>query len=766
MKYVLRLTALALAAWVVGFAAVPASLAATPVEAADALIHRLLGDKADQFSLELIPRKGDLDVFEIETVGDKVVLRGSTGGTIASALNWYLKHYCRCQVTWCGGDQLNLPQPLPAVKPKVRIVSPYKYRYYFNYCTFSYSGSWWDWPRWQREIDWMALNGINMPLALTGEEAIWQKVYKDMGLADEDLAGFFPGPAFFAWFYMGNLDGWGGPLPQSWVDSHRDLQKKIVARQRELGITPVLPAFSGHVPAALAQKFPQAKIRKMHGWVTFDPTYMLDPTDPLFTRIGKAFILEQTRQYGTDHLYSADTFNENTPTSDDPAFLAAAGKGVYEAMAAGDPQATWIMQGWLFYFESDFWGKPQVQALLKSVPTGKMILLDLFAEMHPMWQATDHFQGQPWIWCFLHNFGGNSGLYGGLEQLGKDLSAKKSSLFQKGPIGVGLTMEATQTNPIMYDFMTDMMWRDKAPDIAQWVADFAVRRYGQDLPATKKAWQVLLKASYSGDSDTRPQTPVWSRPSYGGNSSRYRRAIYSNVSQIPLLEAWELLDSCSGQLGRVDAYRYDLIDVSRQVLADLANPLLRDALAAYGRQDRQAFNKCAQQYLQLMRDMDELAATRSEFQLGNWIAQARGWGANDQERALYEFNARDLVTLWGDRGSKLVDYSRRQWGGLIKDFYLPRWEKFFAAMDAAMDEGNFDRRAFNAQIAEWEEEWTHQQKEFSAKAVGDSVEVSHRLLEKYRPIITKTLAEPVVRPIVRAKTEPATRPRSRTAERD
>lgn len=43
-------------------------------------------------------------------------------------------------------------------------------------CTQSYSFLWWDWARWEQEIDWMALNGINLALAWSGQEAIWQRV--------------------------------------------------------------------------------------------------------------------------------------------------------------------------------------------------------------------------------------------------------------------------------------------------------------------------------------------------------------------------------------------------------------------------------------------------------------------------------------------------------------------------------------------------------------------------------------------------------------
>ena len=36
--------------------------------------------------------------------------------------------------------------------------------------TASYSSAFWDWRRWEREIDWMALHGVNLPLAFTGAQ--------------------------------------------------------------------------------------------------------------------------------------------------------------------------------------------------------------------------------------------------------------------------------------------------------------------------------------------------------------------------------------------------------------------------------------------------------------------------------------------------------------------------------------------------------------------------------------------------------------------
>ena len=118
--------------------------------------------------------------------------RGGTGVAMCSALNWYLKYYCNASASW-RGNQLKLPDPLPEVERKIRKTSPYKFRYLFNYCTFSYTLASWDWEQWQEMIDWMALNGINMPLAVTGQEIIWQNVSRELGLSDEQIHDFFVG---------------------------------------------------------------------------------------------------------------------------------------------------------------------------------------------------------------------------------------------------------------------------------------------------------------------------------------------------------------------------------------------------------------------------------------------------------------------------------------------------------------------------------------------------------------------------------------------
>jgi len=378
------------------------------------LINRVIPNRASDFVVEDLLSNEKADVFEIESRNNKIVLRGNNGVAVASALYYYLTHFCHCQITW-NGTNLNIPAILPRISKKIHQSSPYQYRYYLNYCTFNYSMSWWDWKRWEKEIDWMALHGINMPLAITGEEYTWYNLYKEMGFSDEDLQSFFSGPAYFSWFWMGNLDGWGGPLPVSWMKSHMELQKKIIQRERELGMKPVLPAFSGHVPAAFKRKFPNARLKATNWKNGFDDTYILDPEDSMFAVVGKRFLKTQTKLFGTDHLYSADTFNENEPPSDDSIYLSKLSERLYKSMEETDPASVWVMQGWLFYSDRKFWKAPQIKALLNAVPDEHMILLDLAAEIEPVWKRTNAFYGKPWIWNMVHNFGGNISMFGRID---------------------------------------------------------------------------------------------------------------------------------------------------------------------------------------------------------------------------------------------------------------------------------------------------------------------------------------------------------------
>ena len=554
------------------------------------LIERIVPKVADYFEVEFIPKDGENDVFEIDNHDDHIVLRGNNGISIASALNYYLKNYTHSSITW-NGSNINISYPLPKVPAKVRKVSPYKYRYYLNYCTYNYTMSWWDWDRWQWEIDWMALHGINMPLSLTGQNAIHRRVYKSMGLTDDDLSSFFSGPAYFSWFWMGNLDGWGGPLPVSWMESHEKLQKQILKRERSLGMTPILPAFTGHVPPAFKNKFPNAKLNKTD-WAGFPDVYLLAPDDPLFLKIGKKFIEEEIKTYGTDHLYTSDTFNENRPPSNDSTFLHNVSRKVYESMASADPKGIWIMQGWLFHFQRDFWQQEQIKAMLNAVPDDKMIILDLWSEKNPMWKKTNAYYGKQWIWNMLHNFGGNVNMYGLMDRVATGPSEALHDPEKGKLVGIGLTPEGIEQNPVMYELMTDNAWRKEPVDVTSWLKNYTLQRYGKTNENANKAWEILRNTVYA-DSITSggPESIVVARPTFNKNAGGVTTKLSYDPAELVL--AWKYLMESSAELQNSQGYQFDLVDLTRQVLANYASVIQERFASDYKAKDLNAFERTA-----------------------------------------------------------------------------------------------------------------------------------------------------------------------------
>jgi len=687
--------------------------------AARALLARLLPQHVDRFAFEAIPPESGRDVFEIETRDGKIVIRGNTGVAMATGLNWYLKHYCHCHVSWYG-RQLNLPDPLPEVQPKVRQASWAQYRYFLNYCCFGYSLPWWDWSQWEELIDWMALNGVNMPLAVTGQEAVWQAVCKRLGMTDEQITDFLAGPPYLPFQWMGCLDGWGGPLPQSWIDRHEELAKKILARQRELGQTPVLQGFTGHVPPAIIGQYPEAKLHRIR-WIEWETT-LLDPLDPLFTKLAAMYLEEQSKRFGTDHLYAADTFIEMQPPSDDPNYLADLARAVFNGMTATDPQAVWVLQGWLFVNNPGFWKMPQARAMLGAVPDDRMLVLDLMCEQTPAWEKTEAFCGKPWLWCNIQNFGRSVHLSGALSKIGQDLPALRQQPRCGKLTGLGFVNEGLGYNPVVYDLMFEMAWREGPVDLKQWINDYAHHRYGRQSEGARLAWEILLDTVYNGVHYTR---------SVVDEAPQVQVAASVPYDNVRLAGAWQALLGVAEELGSVDTFRFDLVNVARQVLSNHAAVLHAAMVKAAQERNVPAFAEASGQFLQLIRDMDNLLETRKEFLLGCWLEDARRWGTTDAERAQFEWNARRVLTQWGQTGA-LDDYARKEWSGLLDGYYLKRWQLFLREFSRSLTSTKpFDDKAFRGKVRQWTADWSDQREAYPTQPRGDSIAAARRLWAKY-----------------------------------
>ena len=711
-----------------------------PSKEAAALAARVLGDRAKAFGFETISPADGQDVFELESADGKIMVRGNNGVSMASGLNWYLTHYCNCQVSLTY-RQLSLPETLPVIETKVRKVTPFQRRNFFNYCTFGYTMPWWDWARWEQLIDYMAMQGINMPLAITGQEAVWQEVFLDMGLTQKQVDDFLVGPAYLPWGWMGNIDGLGGPLPAGWIEGQKKLQQQILARQRSLGMTPILQGFAGHVPAGIKEKYPDAKIHKVTDWACMPGVHLLDPMDPLFKEIGKRFIEKQTELYGTDHLYNADCFNEVNPPTNDPEFIAKVGQSVYGAMTDADPDAIWVFQGWFLFWQRDFWQKPQASALLSAVPDDRMIGLDLYCERNPVWDKTEAFYGKQWIWNVICNQGQKVNLSGDLQIMEDNLQAALTSPDAGKMVGIGLMMEGFGYNPIIQEYILSKTWSPEPTDPKQWVKDYAVRRYGIDHPKTQEAWTLMLEGPY--DRNILSESKICYTPSLSGKVSGTKKSNdNSDYDHMKVTEALAALLECADQLKEVDTYQFDVVHITREMLANYAELVVEKMNMALAAKDAKALRAAGDEFLDIIKDMDAICGKNELFMLGKWIEDAKAKATNAEDRALYEFNARSILTMWEpSRKSCLRDYASRQWNGLLGDFYYVRWQRYLDGLVTSLENGTgFDFNGYVDAIKDFEMDWIRRSDEYPSVPADGATELASTLLAKYRPLQARELA--------------------------
>jgi len=336
---------------------------------AEALIQRVLDRNTHAFILQQIPEENEKDVYEVEgSKNGRIILRGNNGVSLATAFNCYLKEIIHVSYDWQANKPVKIAGKLPVPSIKIHRFCHVKERFFNNPRTFGYTFVYWNWEQWQRFIDWMAMNGINRPLMLAGQEAVWLNVWKSFGMSNSEALISFTAPAQLPWHRMGNLDKWGGPLPISYIEGQQILQQQILNRCRALDMKPILSAFAGHVPCNLQKLFPLAKIKKTSPtWGDLDIEYttcFLEPTDTLFTEIQNRFLFEQKKLYGTDHLYLADPFNGITLPSYEPDYLREVSNTIYDSMSSIDGEAIWYQMSSTYFNDITHWTKPRITAII------------------------------------------------------------------------------------------------------------------------------------------------------------------------------------------------------------------------------------------------------------------------------------------------------------------------------------------------------------------------------------------------------------------
>ena len=693
---------------------------------ASEVIERYAGGRLPVKVAVTFDKQDGRDVFETSVKDGVLHVNASSGVAACRGFYEYVKSQKAGIVSW-SGNRLEWPEKLECRSAQT-VVSPYKHHYYFNVVTYGYTMPYWDWARWEKEIDWMALHGIDMPLALVANEAISARVWKKLGLTDEEIADYFVGPAHFPWMRMGNISGVDGPLPQEWHEGQIALQHKILDRMRSLGMKPICPGFAGFLPKAMKRVFPDIELietswsdGKFHNW-------MLSPQNPLFTRIGQMFIEEWEKEFGKCDYYLVDSFNEMEipfpPKGSQERYtlLADYGDKVYSSIKAGNPDAVWVMQGWMFGYQRHIWDYETLQSLVSKVPDNKMLLLDLAVDYNRCfwrngvnWEFYKGMFGKEWVYSVIPNMGGKSALTGELEVYANGHLDALNSENSGNLVGYGTAPEGLENNEVLYELICDAGWHTDRIDVTEWLRNYSLCRYGKVTDEVMAFWKGLQESVYGSFTD-HPRYNWQFRPgTVRRGSVNANEAFYQGI---------EALGDAAADMKESPLFCVDMIEMTAQYLGGKIERLTEVIETACQNGDMAKAYTLEAEFEALMLGADRLLASHPNLNMEKWLGYARNWGSTPEQKDYYEKNARRIVTVWGP---PVDDYSARIWSGLLRDYYLPRWKNYFAAKRTGEP---FD-------MTGWELAWVEEQRGLS------KVEPYENVLEACLELIARAKNLPI-----------------------
>ena len=699
-----------------------------------AVIERLMPRQSSQFELSPIAATVGHERFRISSANGRIKVEGSTPSALLFGVNWYLKYVAHVQIS-PNGDRLGLAAfPLP--DHVIEKETPYAYRYALNQNVDGYTAAYWDWSRWQREIDVLALSGINAMIVERGMDTVLYQTFRDIGYSDSEIRGWITQPAHQNWQLMGNLCCFNGPISTALMQKRAASAQKIVARLRELGITPVLPGFYGIVPADFQKKFPHAHVVPQGEWAGFTRPGWLDPRDPMFAKLAAAFYRHQRELFGDSSVYDMEVFQEGGDSGDVP--IPEAARDVQNALLAAHPNANWMMLAWQ--------GNPR-QDLLAGVDRQHLLIIDIDHDRVPRDNRQKDFQSAPFLFGGIWEFGGRTTLGANVDNITQRL--QRLGRTNSNMVGTAVFTEGMDTNPFAFDLFTEMAWRNDAVDIASWTSDYVLRRYGAPDPHALAAWSVLLKTAYNiridnvvfhSERDAAQESLFDAQPSLTVNRASNWSPEAMRYSTDAFKQALPEMLQVTPALRSTETYQYDLVDIARQTLANESRLLLPQIKMAYDNKDRPRFESLTQRWLKLMDLQDQLLSTNRFFLVGAWLAHVQPWASTADERTRLNYDARSILTTWGDRkaseGADLHDYGNKDWAGLTHDYYRLRWQTYFHSLDEALRAGTVPNPIDWFAVGD---AWNHGTQSYSDQPHGDAYEIAARVAQMLREFSASTV---------------------------
>lgn len=518
----------------------------------------------------------------------------------------------------------------------------------YNYCTLSYTMAYWDKAEWEVELDRLAAAGYNAALLTKGLDKVWDLTLREMGYPEESIRAFIASDAYQAWWHMGNLEGAGGPVPKAEIEHNAELGRWLYAEMKRRGIEPMVQAFVGLVPHDSPATFPVFDQGK---WCqVYRRPSILDPRSPEFARFSEVWYENLRKVYDMDHSGAAkflvgDLFHEGGQAGTlTDAEIARVGAAIQDTQKRhfGDA-VVWVLQAWQI--------NPAQKALMRGLSPRNTLIEHLDKHMGSTAPlafnlANERGEQLPWVWAEVSNFGGNTGMRGALTRFRtmRRIDPACRAAFR----GYALLSEGLETNEALYRLFEAEMtgktydFADYPQDLVNLLAETAWTQHTTNV--TEGCVENILCAWPSFALTTEAVTTWGTRTGTEYDPKRLRDAarVALNHPELP---------------------RQFTVELFMQLVADRAREIIAECETSAARRA---------EFLKLLDLADRLASCSDVWRL-DW-QESRRHGHAAEYRTLLTSWTGDLDSSWA---SGLHEYAHRAYSGLLRHYYLPRWQWFF-----------------------------------------------------------------------------------------
>lgn len=657
------------------------------------LISRTLGDEyVDFFNIELLEDNRGNDYFILYSKDDKIYLKGNNVNSISIALNYYFEHYLNQTFDRFGTSKLIVNGDLPEIDNIIEKNIDMKYRYNYNYVSYGYTMAYWEFEDWEREIDWMALNGFNMALNLVGHEEVVRRFLSEFGFEFSEITSYLTSPIYLPWQFMGNISTIGGELTPKWFEDRAKLSIEIQNRMMDFGISPIHQMFIGYFPYK-----ENIGVNVIEGsyWSRIKGPGRLDFNNNDLEFIAKVFYDKQRELLGDAKYFAGDLFHEGGNSYGyNVRELSSKILNLLKDNMGND--AIWIIQSWA--------GSPSSDSI-DSLDKDNIIIVDLHSQLNIRWKGSSkfnnmswnnkEFENSNWIFGVLNNFGGRNGLYGhSTYLLNQFYDAKYNAEHLKG---IGHTSEAIGFNNFIDELVTELIFSEEL-SMDEFINRYVRNRYGDYDLSLVEAFKILINTVYNPTTDIyhegSSESIINARPSLNITSASKWGSIHRSYDTKELEKAFKIYLSKYDDFKDSEGYIVDLIDISSEVIINLASEVYEDVKSSYYSNDFNSLSMLKDTFLNLIKLQANILSYNDRKSLKKVMDKIDSFNYDDYFEDTLKYNKKTILTTWYDKlvseDDGLRDYANTDFYDVIGTLYYNRWEKFFGELLSGKIDDNSD----------------------------------------------------------------------------